>query len=280
MHTTMYHTGRSHGRWRKRTRAGTTIVFLAVAVTVVPNGDGGRGIAGGPEDAAAAREEVKGQIEAAKVRTREALEVFLDRSQPTEERMRAGAEIGYVARSEDASALAEVLRDRNEPETIRVMAMKHAPAYYRQTVLDEAIDIIQSPENGGPKLKEASVDKLVLLAQFSPHHHDSSAKIFNALRIALRSPSPPVREDAMSFLAVKNDPVAIRILEESLAEPDTALFSNPDAIRYLSMRDPRPHFETLRPFLADPDPATRDAAVRALRQDPESRLEIERLQHE
>jgi HEAT repeat protein len=86
-----------------------------------------------------------------------------------------------------------------------------------------------------------------------------------------------VRDQAMGFLAVRNDPVAVRILEDSLKSPQAGSIPKPDAIAYLAANDPREHFAAIRPQLQDARPETRVAAVMALGADPVSRPAIVRM---
>src|SRR5215218_5381570 len=225
----------------------------------------------------AGRAAVQAQVQVAKEKERAALRLFLDRQRPRAERAAAGRQLGRVAAKPDVQALAAVVRDRAEDDAIRALALEALPSSAVKDVLDETISIVTDPANGGEVLKESAVARLQVFAQFSGAGLDREPEIVNALRQAVKSANPEVREQAMGFLAVRNDPVAVKVLEDSLKQPRDAQFSKPDAIAFLSANDPREHFAAIRPQLKDPQPETRVAAVMALGADPESRPEIVRM---
>src|SRR4051794_2567997 len=217
---------------------------------------------------------VQAQVQAVKEKERAALQTFLDRQRPRADRLAAGQGLGRVTAKADVQALTALLRDRGEDGALRALALEALPGNAPREALDEAIAIVSDPAGGGDVLKESAVARLQVFAQFSRAGIDRQAEIVEALRKALRSTNPTVRDQAMGFLAVRNDPVAVRILEDSLKSPQAGSIPKPDAIAYLAANDPREHFAAIRPQLQDARPETRVAAVTALGADPVSRPAI------
>jgi hypothetical protein len=221
---------------------------------------------------------VQAQVQAVKEKERTALQTFLDRQRPRADRLAAGQGLGRVTAKADVQALTALLRDRGEDGALRALALEALPGNAPREALDEAIAIVSDPAGGGGDvLKESAVARLQVFAQFSRAGIDRQAEIVEALRKALRSTNPTVRDQAMGFLAVRNDPVAVRILEDSLKSPGAGAVPKPDAIAYLAANDPREHFAAIRSQLQDARPETRVAAVTALGSDPVSRPAIVRM---
>jgi hypothetical protein len=220
---------------------------------------------------------VQAQVQAVKERERAALQTFLDRQRPRADRLAAGQQLGRVTAKADVQALTALLRDRGEDDALRALALEALPGNAPREALDEAIAIVSDPADGGAVLKESAVARLQVFAQFSRAGIDRQPEIVEALRKALRSDDAAVRDRAMGFLAVRNDPVAVKILEESLKSPGAGSVAKPDAIAFLAANDPREHFAAIRPQLQDSQPETRVAAVMALGADPVSRTAIVRM---
>lgn len=217
---------------------------------------------------------LQAEIRASQERKQSALRTFLDRERPRAERVAAGQQLGRVTAPPDVAALLGILRNRQEEDAIRALALEAIPSNAGPEALEETIAITTDPANGGEVLKEAAVARLQIFAQFSRQGIDREPRIVEALRTAVRSEVPEIRDGAMGFLAGRNDPVAVQVLEQSLRQPENAPFSKADAIAYLSSNDPRDHFGAIRPHLRDAEPETRIAAIMALSADPVSRPEI------
>lgn len=223
------------------------------------------------------RTAVQAKVQAAREKEQAALRTFLDRQRPRADRVAAGQQLGRVTAKADVEALTAVLRDRAEDDALRALALEALPGSAGKEVIDETIAIVSDPANGGEVLKESATARLQVFAQFSRAGIDREPEIVEALRKAVRSENRAVREAAMGFLAVRNDPVAVGILEDTLKSPQAGPFRKPDAIAFLAANDPREHFAAIRPQLQDAQPETRVAAVMALGADPVSRPALVRM---
>jgi hypothetical protein len=252
-------------------------MFTATPFVIALSGLLLAGAAWGQQGTGGGRPAAESQIRAAKEKEQAALQVFLDRQRPRADRVVAGQQLGRVTAKPDVQALTVLLRERGEDDALRALALEALPASAGKPMIDEAIAIVSDPADGGEVLKGSAVERLRVLVQFSLAGADHEAEIVEALRKAARSASPTVREPALGLLAVRNDPVAVKILEDSLKSPQAGPISKPDAIAYLAANDPREHFGAIRPHLQDAQPETRVAAVMALGADPESRQVIVRM---
>jgi hypothetical protein len=238
---------------------------------------GAAAMAQDPPPPSSGRTAVQAQVQAAREKERAALQTFLDRQRPRADRVAAGQQLGRVAAKADVWALTAVLRDRGEDDALRALALEALPGSAGKEVIDETIAIVSDPADGGEVLKESATARLIVFSQFSRAGIDRAPEILDALHKAVRSENRAVREAAMGFLAVRNDPVAVGILEDTLKSPQVGAFPKSDAIAFLAANDPREHFGAIRPHLQDSQPETRVAAVMALGADPVSRPALVRM---
>ncbi len=255
-------------------RAGLPAALAIVAGVVAPLAPSVAGAATPPpQDPVAYRATVLADIQEATVRSEAALAVFLDRGQSRAARLEAGKVLGTFAPPGSAKALAKVARDGKEEGEIRAFALAAVGEDGAGEGIDAAIAALAEP-GAGARLGPIAVRKLQVLVQFTPRGHERRPEILAALRGAVRSDVPAVRREAIEFLAIRNDPAAIEVLEASLASRDGGPFPRPEAIALLALGDPRQHFAALRPHLGAQDPETRAAAARVLGADPASRTDL------
>src|SRR5205085_8740603 len=102
-----------------------------------------------------------------------------------------------------------------------------------------------------------AVGLLTVQMMFTDEGTKRHGDIHAALRKALTDPRRPVRVAALNGLATHADPEAVRLLTESLAKPEGALFAPAEAIRTLAVAGIAGHEAVVRPYLDSPDPDVR-----------------------
>lgn len=199
----------------------------------------------------------------------------------------AVAEMVLAAAEGDApasvAALGRVLADREQPDEIRALALRHVAEEDVAASIERADAILAEPAEGGAELAVEAVELLATQMMFTNEGMDRHHEIMERLRDALDDPRRPVRVAAMARLAPLGDAEAVRLLVESLTRPEGGLFEPAEAIRTLSLvaEEERPgrsdRIALFRSRLDDADPEVRAAAVAALLDDEASQPRIVRM---
>lgn len=176
--------------------------------------------------------------------------------------------------SREIRPLARVLKDAAQPDEIRATALRRLTAIDQVTAIDHALEILRGRTDGGAGLDAEAVELLHTQMMFTNEGLARHDEIHTALRNALTDPRRPVRVTAMRMLGPSGDPEAVRLLVESLAQPEKALFQPAETIRALTVAGIESHTAVVRPYLDHSDPEVRAAAVTALLGDPGSQARI------
>lgn len=176
----------------------------------------------------------------------------------------------------DLAPLGRVVADREQPDEIRALALRRIADVDEATTVDRALQILRDPHGGGGQLDAEAVGLLNVQMMFTDEGSRRHGEIHAALRGALTDPRRQVRTAALGSLASHHDAEAVRVLTESLAHPDGALFPAAEAIRALAVAGIGDHAAVVRPYLDSPDADVRAAAVTALLGDAASQPRIVR----
>ncbi|MFL6196627.1 MAG: tyrosinase family protein [Thermoanaerobaculia bacterium] len=174
----------------------------------------------------------------------------------------------------EAVPLGRLLADREQPDEIRVAALRRLVNQDAAAAVDRALQILGNPQDGGGELDAEAVDLLNVQMMFTDEGTQRHGEIHAALRKALTDPRRLVRVTALRNLATHGDPDVVKVLTDSLARPEGAPFAPAEAIRTLTVAGIGDNAAAVRPYLDSPDPDTRAAAVTALLADPVSQPRI------
>lgn len=179
-----------------------------------------------------------------------------------------------AAPAPEAAPLGRLLADREQPDEIRVAALRRLADQDVAAAVDRALQILRDPQDGGSELDAETLDLLNIQMMFTNEGTQRHGEIHAALRRALTDPRRPVRLTALRNLATHGDPAVVKAVTDALARPEGALFEPAEAIRTLTVAGVGENAAVVRPYLDSPDPDVRAAAVTALLGDPVSQPRI------
>jgi hypothetical protein len=199
-----------------------------------------------------------------------AIATFLDKTKPTGDRLAAVAKMGYPE-EKTTQALLGVGADPAEESAVRLAAFGRAE--FNDAWFDAAMKILESPTDGDEEMDEKLLVLLGKRLTFTPPPA-MRQRWQGALRNLLDDNRSRVRVQAYETLASDHDTLAVSRLSDALRTRQNVPVPVPTAINLLDMDGPMNHIEVLRPYLDDPDAATRAQAVHALGVDSRSRDKI------
>ena len=167
--------------------------------------------------------------------------------------------------------LARAVSDPARLDSERIIALRTLNEIDESAVIDRALAVLRDPQDGGSDLDVEAVEILWVQMMFTNAGLLRHDEIHHALRDALRDPRRHVRVAAVGKLAAMGDSAALDALAAALAQPQDALFKPGEAILLLSHNGLQGRSAVVRPFLDNPDPGVRAAAVSALVHDLDSR---------
>jgi len=195
--------------------------------------------------------------------------MFLDSAQPLEERLKAADGLGYP----DEATFVELLqvgRDSSDHDDIRALALQRAR--YDEGYIDTVLDIIADPAESDQLASNLIYDISRRTTFRQPA--DVRQRLQQALRERLTDSRDAVRLAAYRAAVSSHDALAIDQLVQSLRDGGPVPIPLSDAIELLDVDGPNKHLVTVRPFLADPNPAVQAQAARILSMDPDSRQHV------
>ncbi|MER9273465.1 hypothetical protein [Mesorhizobium sp. M0643] len=202
------------------------------------------------------------------------LAVFTNKSLSADERTAVASELQVSLKAQEVPAIATIVKDGEEAESIRVAAVGILGSLTDDSGLSSLL-AVAGDANETSALKLAAVDAIGSLMMFAAIEEHGHHQVMAALNAALLDTGPQVRVAALRALASHRDPQLVQHLTSGLRDASTLPVSQADAILALVVAGAVPeHATLLRGFLASPDPGTKTAAVLALNLDPESHSKI------
>ncbi len=199
---------------------------------------------------------------------------FADATKPDPVRLKALQHVGQPGIQYEPQLLS-ILRDKKRSDDFRWEAACIYPT--SNEWVDAVVEILTDPENGGESLNSRLAEALRrrIVQRLPAQQKQLVQRTFRGL---LDDSRPSVRLEAYRALVPENDEVAIKILSDALrSSPDKQPIPLAEAINLLYAAGPSSHVNTLRPFLANPDPQVQFEAVRALAVDAESQPRIREI---
>lgn len=199
-----------------------------------------------------------------------ALRTFTDRRVPISERVGALTEVSDTLDAENSSALVGIVSDQSEPEPVRIGALRHLASLRDGKVVPPALAVLKG--NSSAELGAAAVHALTMQMMFGDIGEHAHHEIMDALRAALSNPEPAIRTEALRTLASHRDPVLVDKLAAVLQQPVGQAISVEDALSGLAVAGASgQHAARIQPYLTNPRPEIKVAALAALPPDNQSR---------
>jgi hypothetical protein len=203
-----------------------------------------------------------------------AVDEFADATKPDDLRLKALQRVEQPGVQYEPQLL-DILRDKTRNDDFRWEAACIFPT--SNEWIDAVVEILADPDNGGASLDSRLAEAL---RRRIVHRLPAQQKqlVLRTFRGLLDDPRPAVRLEAFRALVPENDEVAVKVLSDALqSAPDNPPIPLAEALNLLYAAGPSYHLNTLRPFLANPDPQVQFEAVRALAADAESQPRIREI---
>jgi hypothetical protein len=217
--------------------------------------------------------QIKEQIEATQIQSRNAINVFLDQSVPDTERLEAFKNSGVFKETGHVQKALEILRNKNEHADIRAAALRGLinEVSNNAGLMDEVITILNNTSEP-VELRIVSLSVLQAASLSSGIFPSKRPAFMNALRKLIDEDDARLKEPAMEHLAMSKDAYMQSRLLAGIEDPQKEITKPEIAIQLLSYDLHAEHYPVLRKIVKNPpNKNSKKEALRSLAADPEAK---------
>lgn len=183
------------------------------------------------------REEYRQELEAYRQTAKQNEVIFLDKTQPTEQRLKAVQDIEIFTTAEDKAACLDIVMDIGQPDAIRaagLMKVRHA-AHKQEAVRTKVLNWM-GQSSTPPKFRKSCMN-VMQMAYVNPNTQEAVREEITAVfHKLLLDAKPAAREKAFFVLSAYGDDQAHWLLVRGLQEPMQALLPIEKSVPLLAMR--------------------------------------------